>query len=72
MAELGNKMTRARKAGEFSPCERMFVCQLKLAGDKFQTIREKFMKIARCRSAMQAIPTKLKTKFYDWDQRKGR
>ena len=38
------KMTRAGKAGEFLPCERMFVCQLKLAGDKFPTIREKFMK----------------------------
>ena len=32
------KMTRAGKAGEVSPCVRMFVCQLKLAGDKFQHI----------------------------------
>ena len=28
------KMTRAGKAGEFLPCERMFICQLRLAGDK--------------------------------------
>ena len=36
-------MTRTGKAGEFLPCERMFVLQLKLVGDKFPTIREKFM-----------------------------
>ena len=40
-------MIRAGKAGEFFPCERMFVCQLKLAVDKFPTIREKFMKKVR-------------------------
>ena len=39
-----SKMTSVGKAGEFLPCERMFVCQLKLAGVKFPTIREKFMK----------------------------
>ena len=38
------KMTKASKAGEFLTCERIFVCQVKLAGDKFPTIREKFMK----------------------------
>ena len=38
------KMTKAGKEGEFLPCERMFVCQLKLAGDKFPTIRENLMK----------------------------
>ena len=37
-------MTKAGKAGEFLPFERMFICQLKLAGDKFPTIWEKFMK----------------------------
>ena len=68
-------MTRAGKAGEFSPCERMFVCQLKLAGHKFPSIREKFMqrfgKLSPSRSAMIAMAKKLKTKFSVWDQRKG-
>ena len=49
----------AGKAGEFLPCESMFVCQLRLAGDKLPTIREKFMKrfgkMAPCRSAMKAM-----------------
>ena len=53
------KMTWAGKVGEFSPCERLLVCQLKLAGDKFPTIREKFMKgfgkMTHCRSAMKAM-----------------
>ena len=31
-------MTGAGKAGEASPCVKMFVCQLKLAGNKFQHI----------------------------------
>ena len=53
------KMTSAAKAGKFLPCEGMFVCQLKLAGDKFPTIWEKFMKrfgkTAPCRSAMKTM-----------------
>ena len=54
-----HQVTRACKRGEFLPCERMFVCQLKLAGDKFPTIREKFMKrfwkMTPCRSAIKAM-----------------
>ena len=69
-------MARSGKEGEFSLCERMFVCQLKLAGNKFPSIREKFMKrfgkMASSRSAMCAMAKKLKTKFTVWDQRKGR
>ena len=38
------KRTKAGKSGEFLLFERMLLCQLKLAGDKFPTIREKFMK----------------------------
>ena len=57
--DLLYKMTRAGKAGEFLPCKRMFVCQLKLVGDKLQTIKEKFMKRfwkkAPSRSAMKAM-----------------
>ena len=53
------KMTEAGKTAEFLPFERMFICQLKLAGDKFPTIREKFMKMfgkmASCWSAMKAM-----------------
>ena len=53
------KMTMAGKAGEFLLCEIMFVCQLKLVGDKFTTPRKKFMKgfgkMAPCRSAMKAM-----------------
>ena len=69
-------MTRAGKVGEFSPCERMFVCQLKLIVVKFPIIREKFMKrcgkMAPYRSAMKAMAKKLKTKFSVWDQRMRR
>ena len=47
---------RAGKKGEFSPCERMFVCQLKMKGDTFPNIKSKFMvrfgKAPPCRSAM--------------------
>ena len=53
------KRTKAGKSGEFLSFERMLVCQLKLAGNKFPTIREKFMKrfgkMAPRRSAMKAI-----------------
>ena len=55
-------LSKDGKAGEFLPFERMFVCQLKLAGAKFLTIREKFMKrfgkMAPCRSAMKAMAKK--------------
>ena len=65
-------MTRAGKAGEFSPCERMFVCQLKMVVVKLPIIREKFMKrcgkITPYRSAMKAMAKKLKTKFSVWAQ----
>ena len=61
-SKLLDKMTRAGRADEFLPCERMFICQLKLAGDKFPTIREKFTKrfgkMAPCRSAMKAMAKK--------------
>ena len=57
-----HKVIRAGKVGEFLPCERLFVCQLKLAGDKFPTIWEKFMKrfgkMAPCWSAMIAVAKK--------------
>ena len=67
-------MTRAPMAAEFSPCERMFVCQLKLVGDKFSS---SWRSSGRgrwppCRSAMKAMAKKLKTKFSVCDQRKGR
>ena len=69
-------MTRAGKAGEFSPFKRMFLCQLKLVLVKFPIIRKKFMKtcgrIALFRSAMKAMAKKLKTKFSVWDQKKRR
>ena len=56
-------MTRAGKAGEFLPSVRMLVCQLKLAGDKFLTIREKFMKrfgkMAPCMFALKAMAKNL-------------
>ena len=55
--------------------KKMFVCHLKLAGDKFPTIREKFMKrfgkMAPCRYAIKAMAKKLKTKFSVWDKKKG-
>ena len=76
LPDLWLRMTRSGKEGEFSPCERMFVCQLKLAGNKFPSIREKFMKrfskMAPSRSAMCCMVKKLKTKYTVWDQRKGR
>ena len=62
-------------AGEFLSWEKMFVCHLKLAEDKFPTIREKFMKrfgkMAPCRYAIKAMAKKLKTKFSVWDKKKG-
>ena len=70
------KMTRAGKAGYFSPCEIMFVCQLKLAVVKFPIIRKKFMKMcgkmSPYRSAMKAMAKKIKTKFSVRDQRMRR
>ena len=55
-------MTRAGKVGEFLSCERMFVCQLKLAGNKIPTIWEKFVKkigkMAPCWSAKKAMAKK--------------
>ena len=76
LPDLLLRMTRSGKEGEFSPCERMFVCQLKLAGNKFPSIREKFMKrfskMAPSRSAICDMAKKLKTKFTVWYQRKGR
>ena len=66
---------RAGKQGEFSPCERMFVCQLKLKGDTFPNIRSKFMvrfgKTAPSRSAMKYMADKLRTSYTVWDRRKG-
>ena len=38
------KMSRTGKAVEFLPCERMFVCQLKLSWDNSPIIWENFMK----------------------------
>ena len=46
-------MNRTGEAGEFSPCEKMYACQLKLAGDKFPTIRGKFMKRFRKMAPLQ-------------------
>ena len=37
------RMTRTGKADEFSPCERMFACQLNLAREKFPTFKERFI-----------------------------
>ena len=52
-------LSKDGKAGEFLPCERMFVCHLKLVGDKFPTIRKKFMKrfekMAPCKSARKVM-----------------
>ena len=66
---------RAGRKGEFSPGERMFVCQLKLAGNSFPNIlrkfQERFGKTAPCRSAMNAMAAKMKTKFTVWNLRKG-
>ena len=66
---------RAGRKGEFSPGERMFVCQLKLAGNSFPNIlrkfQERFGKTAPCRSAMNAMAAKKKTKFTVWNLRKG-
>ena len=59
-------MGPAGKKGKFSPCERMFVCQKKLAGDTYPNIRSKLMlrfgKQAPSRSSMQYMVEKLKTK----------
>jgi hypothetical protein len=64
---------RAGKKGEFSPGERMFVCQLKLAGNNFTSIKRKFQerfgKLAPSRSGMKAMSVKLRTKFTVWDVR---
>ena len=38
---------RAVKKGEFSPGESMFVCQLKLAGNNFPSIKRKFQDFFR-------------------------
>ena len=69
-------MTRVGKAGEFSPCERMFVYHLNLVVVKFPIIRKKFMKMcgkmAPYRSAMKAMAKKIKTKFSVRDQRMRR
>ena len=66
---------RAGKNGEFSPGERMFVCQLKLAGNNFPSIKRKFQerfgKLAPSRSGMKAMAVKLRAKFTVWDVRKG-
>jgi hypothetical protein len=66
---------RAGKKGEFSPGERMFVCQLKLAGNTFPSIKRKFQErfgqLAPSRSGMKAMAVKLRTKFTVWDVRKG-
>ena len=63
------------KGTQFSPCERMFVCQLKLAGDSFPNIKSKFMlrfgKAAPCRASMKNMVNKLKTKHTVQDLRKG-
>ena len=65
---------RAGKKGEFSPCERMFVCQLKMKGDTFPNIKSKFMvrfgKAPPCRSAMNYMVKKLDTSYTVWDRRK--
>ena len=49
----------------------MFVCQLKLAGDNFPSIKRKFQerfgKLAPCRSAMKGRVVKLNTKFTVWN-----
>ena len=69
-------MRPAGKKGEFSPCERMFVCQQKLAGDTYPNIRSKFMlrfgKQAPSRLSMQYMVEKLKTKHTVQDMRKGK
>ena len=66
---------RAEKKVQFSPGERMFVCQLKLAGDKYPNIKRKFMvrygKTAPSRSGMIAMAAKLKKKYTVWNLKKG-
>ena len=66
---------RTGKRGEFSSCERMFVCQRKMAGETFPNIRRKFMlrfgKLAPSRSAMKYMVDKLRNRFSVQDMRKG-
>ena len=53
----------------------MFVCQLKLAGNNFPSIKRKFQerfgKLAPSRSGMTAMALKLRAKYTVWDVRKG-
>ena len=64
------KMIRAGKADEFLPCQILFICQLQLAGDKFPTNREKFIKrfgkMAPCRSAMKAMSKRWALYVKNW------
>ena len=55
--DLLYKMIRAGKAGEFSPCERMFICQLTVEAGRGQVSK-----------LMTVMAKKLNTKFSGCDQ----
>ena len=61
---------------EFTPAQKMFVCDLKMKGTKYTTIKTLFMakfnKAPPTRQGLHYLTTKLKNKFTLLDQRKGR
>ena len=61
---------------EFTPAEKMFVCNLKIAGEKYPSISnqftQKFGKLPPSRSGVFRLVKKLKDKFTVLDLRKGR
>ena len=61
---------------EFSPAEKMFICNQKMAGEKYPKICElftaKFGKAPPSRSGAWRIVAKLKNKYTVLDMRKGR
>ena len=61
---------------EFTPAEKMFVCNLKIAGEKYPSISnqftQKFGKLPPSRTGVFGLVKKLKDKFTVLDLRKGR